>query len=550
MLSEKRTRVARSCRALQASPAQVRPVRAETGDPLGYEQSQCDDHKVTNLDVAPPRTAVLLGAGASFDAGLPLTNEFADKLIASLEADLHRFDPLVRAVYFVYGAMVGYHSRQGGSPREAVNVETMISALRLLRHRDVHEVAPFVNSWNDMSDRFSLPRYSEYGQRLEREVSRIVTDERPSGEGLENLIRRIAQDVISSPSDTSLFGELETAISVRVRRILSAHRSVDYLRPLIQAAVTQPGGIDIATLNYDLTVEHAAQMQGVGVDRGPDHARLGIPLDFADDAAIRLYKLHGSIDLRERYVDANDTRRFEIVRDASDDDFAPRIVIGDRDKLGSGGSTLPLLVGFAQALEKTSRLAVVGYSFRDDHVNSMIYDWLDADVGRTLTVLDPSWPHPDDGWDPRLELTRKLNEARPARIAVVRVGTAEGLDRALSSLPATQPDPRLALTATLSAESARVAIQNLGSPLTDVRVTTNMLAEPTTMLIDHPDAAEESTRTWTLPALTTNETIELHLTFSRVTSARGITISGRDDVASIDETWDLTDPPMVRNRLR
>jgi hypothetical protein len=517
---------------------------------LGYEQNECHDQDVTNLEVAPPRTAVLLGAGASFDADLPLTTEFADELLASLEADLHRFDPLVRALYFVYGAMVGYHSRQGGNPREAVNVETMISALRLLRHRDVHEVAPFVNSWNDMSDRFSLPGYSEYGPRLEHEVNRIVSDERPSGEGLENLIRHIAQDVISSPSVTSLFGKLETAISVRVRRILSAHGSVDYLRPLIQAAAAQPGGMDIATLNYDLTVEHAAEMQGVLVDRGPDNARPGIPLDFSTDAAVRLYKLHGSIDLRERYTHANDTRRFEIVRDRSDDDFAPRIVIGDRDKLGSGGSTLPLLVGFAQALEAGSRLVVVGYSFRDDHVNSLIYEWLDADAGRTLTVLDPSWPHTDDGWDPRLELTRKLNEARPARIAVVRAGTADGLGRALALLPATQPDPRLALTATLSADSTRVTIQNLGSPLTDVRVTTNLLAEPTTMLIDHPDAAEESTRTWTLPALMANETVELHLTYSRVTSARGITISGRDDVASIDETWDLTDPPMMRNRLR
>lgn len=177
---------------------------------------------MTDRDAAQ-RTAVLLGAGASFDAGLPLTKEFADKLVATLEADFHRLHPLVRAIYFVYGAMVGYQSRRGGSPREAVNVETMISALRLLRQRDVHEVAPFVNSWNDMSDRFSLPMYTEHSNSLEREVSRIVTDENHSGARLEHLIQRIAQDVFESPSDTSLFGELEDAISVRVRRILSAH---------------------------------------------------------------------------------------------------------------------------------------------------------------------------------------------------------------------------------------------------------------------------------------------------------------------------------------
>jgi hypothetical protein len=79
----------------------------------------------------------------------------------------------------------------------------------------------------------------------------------------------------------------------------------------------------------------------------------------------------------------------EVVRVSSSGDFAPRIIIGDRDKLGGGGATLALLVGFAQALEKADRLVIVGYSFRDDHVSTLIYEWLDVDTSRTLTVLDP-----------------------------------------------------------------------------------------------------------------------------------------------------------------
>jgi hypothetical protein len=226
----------------------------------------------------------------------------ADKLLAVLETDFNRFHPLVRALNLVCGAMVGYHSRRGGSPREAVNVETMISALRLLKQRDVHEVAPFVVSWNDMTDRFSLPRYSQHGHELQREVGRIVSDEHPSGKGLENLIRVIARDVVDSSSDTSLFGELEEAIAVRVRRILLGHGSVEYLGPLLAAAKAQDGGMDVATLNYDLTVEHAADLHGVTVDRGPEDARPGTALNFSEDAAVRLFKLHGSIDLREKYT--------------------------------------------------------------------------------------------------------------------------------------------------------------------------------------------------------------------------------------------------------
>lgn len=275
-----------------------------------------------------------------------------------------------------------------------------------------------------------------------------------------------------------------------------------------------------------------------------------MPLGFGDDAAIRLYKLHGSIDLREQYTDADDTRRLEIVREVSANDFSPRIVIGDRDKLGSGGPTISLLVGFAQALEEADRLVVVGYSFGDDHVNSLIYDWLDADIRRTLTVLDPSWPQPGDGWDPRLELTRKLAEPRAPRIAVIRDGAADGLERAMSLLPSIQPDPRVALTAEWSGDSASVTLQNLGAPLANVRMTTHLMAEPTEMFIDHADAAEESTGTWTLPALRTNETIHLHLTYRPGTSPRGVTISGHDEIASAEESWDLTDPPTLRDRHR
>ncbi|MFY9714175.1 MAG: SIR2 family protein [Microbacterium sp.] len=497
-----------------------------------------------------PRTAVLLGAGASYDAGLPLTHQFAGKLIDQLETDYHRVDPLVRGVYFVYGAMVGYYSRRGRDPRAAVNVETLISALRLLQERDEHEVAPFVVSWNDMHDRFALPSYAEHAHSLERVVIDIVTDEYPPGDRLEQLIRKIAYDVMSSPGDASLYSELEDAIAVRVRRILLAHGPTDYLRPLLDAAAAQPGGMDVATLNYDLTVEHAAEDVGVVVDPGPADPRPGSPLTFAKDAALRLYKLHGSVDLRQEYSEIGDTRRMRTVRDTSDDEFAPRIVIGDRDKLGSGGATLALLVGFAQALEKADRLVVVGYSFGDDHVNNLIFDWLDADVSRTLTVLDPSWPHPGDGWDPRLDLTRKLADAQPLRIAVVRATASQGLERALSLTPTAEPDPRFAVSAAWSGESAVVTFQNLGSELTSVRMTTNLLAEPSRMTISRADAVEESSRTLVLPLWGAGEAVEVHLEYRAGTSPRGLSISGDDDVAHIDERWEFTDPPTRHPRLR
>lgn len=491
---------------------------------------------------------MILGAGASFDAGLPLTHQFAGQLIDLLEADHDPRHPLVRAMYFVYGAMVGYYSRRGNDPREAVNVETLISALRLLQSRDEHEVAPFVVSWNDWHDQLSTPAYSEFASGLESAVNDIVGDEYSRGHRLEELIRQIAHDVVSSPGDTSLYRDLEDAISVGVRRILLAHGPVDYLRPLLDAAAGQPGGMDVATLNYDLTVEHAGDLFNVAVDPGPADPRLGVAPAFAINAAVRLHKLHGSIDLREEYTHADETRRMRTVRDTSSEDFAPRIVIGDRDKLGSGGATLSLLAEFARALEDADRLVTVGYSFRDDHINNLIYDWLDGDTSRTLTVLNPSWPHTSGPWDPRQDLTRKLSEAPSPRIAVVRTGTRDGLAHAMSLRPTVQPDPRFTVTTTWSGESAALTVHNRGTELTNVRISTFLLATPREMTVAGTDAMEVSPGTWTLPRLGSKESVDVHLTYQPGTSPRAVTVSGNDDLTHAEEQWDLTDPPTRRNR--
>lgn len=495
-----------------------------------------------------PRSAVLLGAGASFDAGLPLTHQFAGRLIDLLETDHAPRHPLVRAMYFVYGAMVGYHSRRGRDPREAVNVETLISALRLLQDRDEHEVAPFVISWNDLNDQLSAPDYAEHANSLESVIHEIVRDEYSRGHRLEELIRQIAHDVMTSPGDSGLYWELEHAISVGVRRILLSHGPVDYLKPLLDAATGQPGGMDVATLNYDLTVEHAGELADVAVDPGPADPGLGIAPAFAADAALRLYKLHGSIDLRKEHTEASDTSRMRTVRDTSSEEFAPRIVIGDRDKLGSGGATLSLLAAFARALENADRLVTVGYSFRDDHINNLIYGWLDGDTRRTLTVLDPSWPRTSGPWDPRQELTRKLLDAQPPRIAVVRARTRDGLARAMSLQPTAQPDPRFTVAAIWSGDAVAVTVHNRGAELTDVRISTYLTAEPREMTVADPDATQHSAGSWTMPRLGANESVDVHLTYQPGTSPRAITVSGDDDLSGTEERWDLTEPPTRRNR--
>lgn len=76
------------------------------------------------------RITLLLGAGASVDAGLPLTVQLAERVLHEANSDSGR--NWVRALNFVYGSMVGYQSEDGSNPLQAVNIERLISAIRLL----------------------------------------------------------------------------------------------------------------------------------------------------------------------------------------------------------------------------------------------------------------------------------------------------------------------------------------------------------------------------------------------------------------------------------
>lgn len=66
------------------------------------------------------RVAVLLGAGASADAGLPLTTALAEMIVRDVNASARlaggALPNSVRALNFVYGSTVGYQAEDGSDP--------------------------------------------------------------------------------------------------------------------------------------------------------------------------------------------------------------------------------------------------------------------------------------------------------------------------------------------------------------------------------------------------------------------------------------------------
>jgi len=159
--------------------------------------------------------------------------------------------------------------------------------------------------------------------------------------------------------------------------------AVDYLAPLLNVA-ERP--LRIATLNYDRSVEILAARKGASLDTGVDAWTGGFDWEWDPEADIRLLKLHGSIDWILGSELAGDGRLAEdkvrVAQDWNAENLVRgslALVFGQRGKLRSNGPFLAMLREFDSFLSSTEHLVVIGYSFRDDHINAVIRRWFNLD---------------------------------------------------------------------------------------------------------------------------------------------------------------------------
>lgn len=479
------------------SPLQCGRASQSLAGPWQMETVAVDDLPDSE-DAHARRTTVLLGAGASRDADLPVTAELAQELVKLIDAaephpaglrigPMHT--PLVQALHVVYGAMVAHAAELGASPLDAVNVERLVSAVRLLSERRTHEAAPFVASWRasveEVDSRPGRSRRSlNVGQAALRGMPRggratTFTSEQQAAiqgalQNVQNGLDEIGRSV-KIPLDGETFRMLEQQLLAGICQLLSEPKTVEYLAPLLELARTQPGGLDITTLNYDTTVEKASADAGMPVDTGLDQWTPGRPILFPHtDGTVNLIKPHGSIDWARVVTSANERmadkplieyRYVQIdhlpTRQAPGQ-VTPLIVVGDREKLESDGPTLPLLQAFEDALWDAENIVVIGYSFGDQHINRVIRNWLAADTGRTIVILDPGWPQPTpSSMAVPQSFTETLSriaalplESTPGRVVIIRKTAKDGLAEALHATPlGITPEP---ITVTLSTDCIEI----------------------------------------------------------------------------------------------
>lgn len=401
--------------------------------------------------------AVLLGAGASVDAKLPTTTQLTKLLTDHFEDRNRGFGTVGTVLNFVVGLLFGQAGVQEQNPYAGVDVEKVLTAIELLAGRRDLEIAPFVFSWH--------PRVAELdaGPTPHRAIADIKRGLISNFDGdLERPLRLFVESVVGVGGTGQVYRNALEEITAALVDILATHGDTGYLRPLVDLG-RGSDWVAVATLNYDRTIEDEAEIAGVhcstGVETWAERGRWS----WRPMGGVRLLKLHGSID-------------WEVEKGSSGDALAqyrihpvgagrrlrmPAVIFGGRNKLRAEGPFLELLAQFEEMLREARALIIVGYSFRDDHVNEILRRWINGDGARRIVVVDPSAPERDPMISFREQLKRALSgrgeraeipaapghkgrqymPAVPARIRWVKDEAISGLPVALADARSLEPWP-------------------------------------------------------------------------------------------------------------
>src|SRR6266404_3755337 len=356
---------------------------------------------------AEPFPLLLLGAGASRPAGVPTALEMTRKMMEMCEADDQR--DYLRALNALAGGLqMGVGQSEFTTSGDA-DVEQVLNAASLLGDRFDLEFAPFVAAWHPIIEELERRKFGSWeAQRIvRRAMSGLSLDRIPRSARPEEAIRTAVEgtlqiaimgigDYLSLRPDGALFRGLMTYLTGKLVELtwLRSPEKLAYLDPLLTAARDTP--ITVATLNYDNGIELRASSLAVPCETGIDVWSETGSFRRAP-TGIDLMKLHGSvkwwwsmrneedpIGLRYReFIEVDDAYMEQITKQ----DFRMEIlgqqfaaIFGGRNKLTAEGPFLDLLIKFKKVLDEHWRLLVIGYSFRDAHVNQCIVRWLGTDA--------------------------------------------------------------------------------------------------------------------------------------------------------------------------
>lgn len=345
----------------------------------------------------------LLGAGSSVDAGIPDTYNMTRKALEIIGTK-NASKGQTKILKFVIGGLLFQKGATGGNPYTGVNIEDLFTTIQSLSARHESEINPFVASWSPLLDEFSTQNVSQTDLRtflnslyepIDKALKAKGTKKVLSPSDLSRIQPRLSKLLKQVKSSGKEFSNTNTTLINTLRDIvfLRHNKRLVYLEPLVQYSINNKS--TIASLNYDNTIELVAKKLSIPITTGIEQWSKIRKIN-KEAKKILLLKLHGSIDwcLSAGEVTAERPIPYFEVREASSEEitertYNPALIFGGRNKLTSEGPFLDILRKFKSELERVTRLIVVGYSFRDDHINKILTDWFNSNNRNSMTIIDP-----------------------------------------------------------------------------------------------------------------------------------------------------------------
>jgi hypothetical protein len=289
---------------------------------------------------------VLLGAGASVDAGIPHSAEMVRQIEEALEVDWSEFKELYN---YVRSAIFYADGIRGTYPNAvAYNIERLVMSLDELARREEHPLYPFVGAWN--------PRLLQVAGSAFENVPRFRT----------KILEKLRHEWIE----------------------IQNFERASYFRGLISFQKQLNYPLRVFTLNYDLCVERAYHSEYHEFpERGFDKNRHWSHEILEDaepaDKNFYLYKLHGSIDwVRDQHGKLTFSDSTSNIK--SDDG---QIIFGLTYKLQYVDPFLFLVYQLRRQSLEARLILVIGYGFADEHINGILSQALRGNPEKRLVAV-------------------------------------------------------------------------------------------------------------------------------------------------------------------
>lgn len=321
----------------------------------------------------------LLGAGASYDAHIPISAEMMND-VENLINTNDQWKEYKDLYYCIKSGIISAAGIKGNFSQDVVNIETIVNTMEELLKSYEHPLYPFIGSW--------IPRLNEV---CEKNFSKI--------RNLKNLILEQLCNVWTKCETCEDYAYYKNFLTFQER----------YNYPL-----------SIFSLNYDLCLEKAIDKTKIQRGFGTNHIWNWENLDVESniEEQIKLYKLHGSMDWKK--LNTGEIKESDKI---TPDETA--IIFGTAYKLQYVDPFLYLVNVFRKkTLDKnTKAIFCIGYSFNDEHINGIIEQALNKDTMKKVFSIAPI----NDEKSERIRIS-KINTCLSGKIQFINSTAKEWLE--------------------------------------------------------------------------------------------------------------------------